>query len=99
MLTGNGVYPANSLIVKSKLTDKDKPRVELYTVMRKMAEGYDPENGNWEYSFIDGASKRVFASGKIASCVECHTDYKASDYVTRTYMEERGEPSDEPKSR
>ncbi len=99
MISGSGVYPVDSLIVKAKLPDKDKPKIEIYTVMRKMPTGYDREHGDWEYSIVDGTSRRVFASGKIGSCIECHVDYRESDYVTRTYFENRGEPSDEPKSR
>ena len=97
MLTGKGVYPVDSLIVKSKLLDKDKPNIELYTVMRKMPMGYDPEHGDWEYSIIDGESKRVFAAGRIGSCIDCHAGYKDTDYVTRVYLSIRDKPSDAPK--
>lgn len=96
MMSGHGTYPTGSLIVKSKLLDPDKPNIQLYTVMQKMADGYDPENGNWEYAIIDGTSQRVFASGKIESCIECHTDYKATDFVTRTYMKQRNRPANQP---
>lgn len=100
MQSGKGTYPVGSLIVKSKLRSKDNPDIELFTVMRKMADGYDASNGNWEYSIVDGRSQRVFASGRIDSCVACHTDFRATDYVTRTYMPNKAaEPGDEPKSR
>lgn len=86
MLAGRGEYAVGSLIVKSKLRSKAKADIELFTVMRKMGQNYDPENGNWEYSVVDGRSKRVYARGKIDSCIGCHSEYRDTDFVTRTYL-------------
>lgn len=97
MQTGKGIYPAGSLIVKSKLPSKDKPDIELFTVMRKMPDTYDPKNGNWEYAIVDGDSQRVLASGRIQSCISCYAAYKETDYVTREYLQ-RGETGAEAKS-
>ena len=94
MLRGEGEFPIDSLIVKSKLFKKDEKKVELFTVMRKRAEGYDPDHGDWEYSVIDGRSRRVLAVGKIDSCINCHSEYKDSDFITREYLKP-GEQSDE----
>jgi len=98
MLTGKGVYPVGSVIIKSKRPSNEKSDIELFTVMRKMPDSYDPKNGNWEYAIVDGRSKRVFASGKIGSCISCHEAYKQTDYVTRTYMKQDGGLGDEVKS-
>lgn len=88
--SGAGVYPEGSLIVKSKLTAPDSKEPEIYTVMRKMAAGYDAEQGDWEYSVIDGRSARVVASGRIDSCIACHAAYPETDYVTRAYLSPSG---------
>lgn len=88
MLSGNGKYPPGTVIVKSKLKSEKSKDAILYTVMRKMAEGFDTDHGDWEYSILDGPSKRVLASGKIDSCIACHREYSKSDYVTRAYMKE-----------
>jgi hypothetical protein len=85
MLSGKGVYPEGSLIVKTKLPAKEK-QIELYTVMRKMKPGYDEKNGDWEYSLIDGRSLRVVSRGRTDSCIECHKQYNKTDHVTRVYL-------------
>lgn len=89
MLTGRGKYPVGSLIVKSKLRSQETADIELFTVMRKMTDNYDHENGDWEYSVLDGRSKRVHARGKIDSCISCHTGYRDTDFVSRTYLQSK----------
>jgi hypothetical protein len=84
--SGLGKYPANSLIVKAKYPRANRKNIELYTVMRKMDAGYAPESGDWEYAVVDGAARHVLARGLISSCVECHQEYKSTDFVTRTYL-------------
>jgi hypothetical protein len=91
MLSGTGAYPVGTLVVKSKLATKDANEVLLYTVMQKMPQGYDPDNGDWEYSVIDGKTRRVQARGRIDSCIECHKAYPDSDYVSRVYLKKTDE--------
>ena len=86
MAAGKGAYPRGSAIVKAKLDSEESSDVVLYTVMRKMEEGYDAKHGDWEYAVLDGPSKRVLARGRIDSCIECHQQYVSTDYVTRAYM-------------
>lgn len=86
MTTGRGVYPRGSVIVKAKLNSERSSNAVLYTVMRKMPQGYDDKHGDWEYAVLDGSSKRVVARGKIDSCIECHKEHASADYVTRAYM-------------
>lgn len=88
MASGKGAYPVGTVIVKAKLKDKTSDAAILFTVMRKMAAGFDAEYGDWEYAVLDGPSKRLLASGKIDSCIACHKEYSESDYVTRAYMKE-----------
>ena len=94
IMAGKGRYPAGSLIVKSKFRNKDaSEKIELYTVMRKRDVGYDTKNGDWEYSVVDGRTRRVLARGTIESCINCHAEYKSTDYVTREYLTaDDGEP-------
>jgi Cytochrome P460 len=99
--TGEGTYPVGTLIVKEKLPGmfaqyaKD-PKAgtadklplqdpELFTGMLKREAGYHPECGDWEFMLVSGDMKQVLARGKLDSCVECHQQYKQTDYVTRLY--------------
>lgn len=91
---GKAEYPVGTLVIKSKYPDKERSKVELYTVMRKMAKGYWPEHGDWEFSVLDSEKKHVLARGRVESCARCHDAYAESGYLTRTYLRER--PKDEP---
>ena len=84
--SGNGRYPRGSVIVKQKYRDHQCTHTELFTLMRKVGNGYDQEHGDWEYAVVDGAAERVLSRGKIDSCIACHEDYQATDYVTRLYV-------------
>lgn len=86
ILSGKDNYPVHSKIIKSKLPKKKSTEAILYTVMTKMEDGYDSENGNWRYSVLDGKTARELAAGRIESCIECHKDYKETGYITRTYL-------------
>lgn len=86
MVTGEGAYPRGSVVVKAKLASEQSRDAVLYTVMRKMEDGYDTKHGDWEYAVLDGPSKRVLARGRIDSCIECHQQHASTDYVTRAYM-------------
>jgi len=89
MISGVGIYPEGSIIIKSKLATIDDKEPELYTVMQKMKDGYDAEHGNWKYFVVDGSSLRQLAVGRIDSCIECHLHYKKTDHVTREYLKEK----------
>jgi hypothetical protein len=89
MASGKGHYPLGAVIVKAKLDSEKSRDPVLYTVMRKMEEGYDAAHGDWEYAVLDGPSERVLARGRIDSCIECHQQYAATDYVTRAYMKSK----------
>lgn len=86
MATGEGHYAPGAVIIKAKLESEKSRDPVLYTVMRKMEEGYDAKHGDWEYAVLDGPSKRVLARGRIDSCIECHQQHASTDYVTRAYM-------------
>ena len=86
MVSEKGIYPEGSIVIKSKLATFDSQKPILFTVMEKMADGYDANRGNWKYTVIDGNSYRQVASGRIDSCIECHEQYKTTDYITREYI-------------
>jgi hypothetical protein len=90
IVSGKGTYPVGSLVIKSKLASADDPTPHLFTVMQKMATGYDSKRGDWKYTVIDGIAYREMASGRIDSCIECHEQYKETDYVTREYLQDTG---------
>lgn len=85
---GKAEYPVGTLVIKSKYPDKERSKVELYTVMRKMTKGYWPEHGDWEFSVLDSEKKHVLARGRVESCARCHDAYAESGYLTRTYLRE-----------
>ena len=86
MNSGKDSYPEGSLIIKQKYSDQRGINTELFTVMRKMANGYDTANNDWEYSIVDASAKTVLSRGRTDSCINCHADYASTDYVTRLYM-------------
>jgi hypothetical protein len=101
--TGQGTYPVGTMIVKEKLpgplkleeeTGKKKQAnsaatPELFTIMLKREAGYNKECGDWEFMVVSGDMKQLLARGKLDSCVECHQQYKQTDYVTQLYPEQK----------
>jgi hypothetical protein len=85
--SGNGEYPAGSVIVKQKYYTQFAKKTALFTIMRKMDDGYDDENGNWEYSVVNSTGKKLLSSGREASCIACHAQYADTDFVTRVYLD------------
>lgn len=86
MKTGKGEYPVGTVIVKQKFKDPAGKRTELFTLMRKREDGYDPDHGNWEYSTVDQTATGILSLGRTESCIDCHSDYAETDYVTRKYV-------------
>jgi hypothetical protein len=66
-------------------TTKDGKRVHEADTgvggMVKRSAGYDPTHGDWEYFYFEDPKK--IESGRIASCVQCHSSAKDKD----TYSE------------
>ena len=83
-LAKSNSFPAGAVIVKEKQMRGDAAgngRTGSGGVggMIKRPAGYDPEYGDWEYFYFDDVTK--IESGKITSCVQCHSSAKAKDYV------------------
>lgn len=86
MTTGKGTYPEGAVILKQKFSDAAGEKTEFYTGMRKRARGYNPDLGDWEFFMLDSGGYTVTARGKIESCMDCHTRYPTTDFVSRRYL-------------
>jgi hypothetical protein len=66
-------YPEGSIIVKESFKNSggSKGALTSVTVMTKRSEGYDPENGDWEYGMLSSKMK-LQAQGKLSACISCH---------------------------
>jgi hypothetical protein len=67
-----------SIIVMENYTaDKE---LEGCTVMYKIS-GYNPQGADWFLVKYAAPSGYVVASGKVESCISCHSDRKANDFL------------------
>ena len=76
-------FPEGSIVLKDTYyIDRDGGRGRRWniTVMRKRAEGYDSENGDWEY-VTAGPTKFIRLQGRAPLCIECHVYAEDRDYV------------------
>ena len=71
-------YPVGSIVIKEKRIHTT-PDSQGVGGMVKRAPGYDPAHGDWEYFYFEDPAK--IETGKIASCVQCHTAAAKTDYV------------------
>jgi hypothetical protein len=86
MRTGKGTYPVGTVILKQKFLDGAGTKTDFYTGMRKREAGYNPELGDWEFFALDLTGETVIARGKIESCMDCHSKYAKTDFVSRSYL-------------
>lgn len=86
MTTGKGTYSEGTMILKQKFEDAEGKTTEFYTGMRKRERGYNPELGDWEFFMLDAGGHMVTARGKIESCMDCHSKYPKTDFVSRRYL-------------
>ncbi len=86
MMTGKGMYPVGTVILKQKFLDAAGTNTDFYTGMRKRERGYNSELGDWEFFTLDRGGDMVTARGKIESCMDCHAKYKATEFVSRRYL-------------
>jgi hypothetical protein len=87
----NPKFPAGSVIVKEKLPNEKSQKPELLTVMIKQKKGFNPETGDWEFMVVDGTGTKVEGRGNLQNCQSCHVAYQKSDYIFRTYLDEKTE--------
>ena len=90
-LTNGSAFPVGATIVKQKTIhgymDKTGKRVHDANNgvggMIKRPAGYDPEHGDWEYFYFEDPKK--IETGRVTSCVQCHSGAKDKDYVFGTW--------------
>ncbi|MBZ0113393.1 MAG: hypothetical protein K8J08_13100 [Thermoanaerobaculia bacterium] len=69
-------FPVGAVLIKEKFSGRV---VKGVGGMEKMAEGYDPEFGDWRYFY---AEDRIgLTEGPIASCRSCHERQRDRDFV------------------
>ncbi len=85
MRTNSGVFPQGTIVLKEKFSDAAGRRTELFTGMLKRESGYNPECGDWEFFTLPGDASKISQRGKLQSCMDCHVEYKSSDFVTKSY--------------
>lgn len=79
--------PAGSVVIKEKHRGAEvDAHMTDYGVMIKREPGYDPDNGDWEYAYVDLQGKQPVERGRIESCIECHRRVAESDYLYRPYL-------------
>jgi len=85
MQATSGVFPEGTIILKEKFNDQEGKHTELFTGMVKREPGYNAECGDWEFFILPADGKKIFSRGKLQNCMDCHVEYKASDFVTKNY--------------
>jgi hypothetical protein len=85
--TGTNVvrFPVGTIVLKEKFSDATAKHTELFTGMVKREAGYNPECGDWEFFTLSANANKVTSRGRLQSCMDCHVDYKYSDFVTKDY--------------
>jgi len=79
-------FAEGTVIVKEKHSPIASAAPELLTVMIKRPEGFDPQNGNWEYATFNGPATKVLSNGKLEKCQDCHEMQRKNDFVFRDYL-------------
>jgi len=76
-----GPYPEGAKIVKAQYATEDSTEVQKITVMAKMTDDYDSENGNWYYGVFDASGSKAMMEGKLEGCIDCHDSASEKDYA------------------
>jgi hypothetical protein len=81
MLSGRIKFPVGSIIVRERLAQADDAQPQLLSVMYKRAPGFNPKAGDWEFLIVDGALTKIEERQKKGSCLSCHVEQRAHDFV------------------
>ena len=78
-----GSYPVCAKVVKAAYEDEGGTEFWSLTVMVKMPQGYDPENGDWWYAnYHDAAGIKPVKQGRLYyDCILCHKGASETDYL------------------
>ena len=77
----SSIFPVGSIVVKPLYSDLKRSETAKLTIMIKMEQGYDAENGDWWYGVYDKTGREGYNQGKIKSCIKCHRIAKETDYM------------------
>jgi hypothetical protein len=72
-----GLADGSIIVMENYNSDKN---LEGCTVMYKIKD-YNPEAGDWFWVKYAAPSGYVVESGKVESCISCHSDRKSSDFL------------------
>lgn len=77
-LKKTNTLPYGSIIVQEEYSaDRE---LKGLTVMYKI-QGYNAEAGDWFWVKYDSPNGYVVSSGKIDTCISCHSQWKETDYL------------------
>jgi len=86
--SGDNPLPVGAKVMKDSISVVQSGGVSRgpLFVMEKMAAGFDPANGNWQYSMIMPNGKlfgitQGDGGGAVAFCAECHVSAAEHDYL------------------
>jgi hypothetical protein len=89
---GKTTFEVGSVIIKEKLLfpyrkengDSEDGRNGVGGMIKRPV-GFDAEHGDWEYLYFEVPEE--IESGRIASCIQCHSGAKTTDYVFASWRE------------
>jgi hypothetical protein len=73
-------YPVGSLFVKEKFDEAGEAKPSVITVMEKLTDEGRVED--WKFTMIRMSDRAVVTEGFKVSCIDCHSNYRRSDYVS-----------------
>ena len=83
-----GLFPQGAVLAKDSFTidAEGEVRPGSLFLMEKMAQGFNPESGDWRYTQVlpDGSvlgTTRGENAGNVNYCVPCHVDSRNRDHV------------------
>ena len=82
------VFPVGSIIIKEKFTKGADKKPELLTIMIKRAISTPASVQDWEF-LTSTDQKQVAKGGDVSHCVSCHTGQPKTDFVYKTYVDEK----------
>jgi len=74
-------FKVGAIIVKPIYPKEERKNIARVTIMMKMQNGYDTENGNWWYGVYDESGLNASNTGRIKSCIMCHEIAEDTDYL------------------
>lgn len=74
-----------SIVVKEKHYSS-RSELTAYALMIKREAGYDVNNGDWQYVFVEPGAEPKVSEGKLANCIQCHQGAKDTDYLFKFYL-------------